>query len=179
MSRLFTLLTIILTAAVSFGLYELSYEVQRLEDELLDTNRAIARERENIAVLGAEWSLMTRPDQLQRKAEQVLAMKTLTAKQIVSFDDIPWRKDAPKPEPKKEAPKSEPAPNAAAPLADIPMVKAEPKVAPAIEATPVRAGNVTERAKPDVAAVRPKPKAAPVTRDAQVDAVLASMARRQ
>lgn len=95
MSRVLTLLAIILTAVVSYGLYHLSYEVQRLEEELIDQNRALLRDREAIQVLNAEWTYLTRPEALQVRAQRNLQLQPLLPKQIVGIDQIPMRKDAP------------------------------------------------------------------------------------
>jgi len=60
MSRGFSFIALLLLGIVAFGLYQLSYEVQRLEDELVELNRALGQERETIGVLQAEWSYLVR-----------------------------------------------------------------------------------------------------------------------
>jgi hypothetical protein len=89
MTRLITLAIVVLTALASFGLYQLSYDVRRLEDELGELNRAITQDRENIMVLEAEWSFVTRPDVLQERTAKLLDLKPTTPKQIISATDIP------------------------------------------------------------------------------------------
>lgn len=93
MSRSLSLIALVLLGIVAFGLYRLSYEVQRMEDELLELNRALAQERETIGVLQAEWSYLSRPEYLQDKAERLLDMKPATAKRIVRIEDLPWRQE--------------------------------------------------------------------------------------
>ncbi len=93
MSRTLSFIALLLLAVVSFGLYRLSYEVQRMEDELIELNRALARERETIGVLQAEWSYLSRPEYLQDKAERLLEMKPATARNIIRIEDLPWRQD--------------------------------------------------------------------------------------
>ncbi|MBX3455789.1 hypothetical protein [Ferrovibrio sp.] len=93
MSRTLSFIALLLLAVVSFGLYRLSYEVQRMEDELIELNRALARERETIGVLQAEWSYLSRPEYLQDKAERLLEMKPATARSIIRIEDLPWRQD--------------------------------------------------------------------------------------
>lgn len=94
MSRGLSLIALLLLAAVSFGLYQLSYEVQRLEEELIEMNRALSQERETIGVLQAEWSYLTRPEYLQDKAQRLLEMRPATAKDIVAIEALPWRQGA-------------------------------------------------------------------------------------
>jgi hypothetical protein len=107
-----------LTGAVSFGLYQLSYAVQGLEDDLEDFNRVVIQERENIAVLHAEWSYLTRPEALQAGARRHLELAPIEARQIVSLGELPskqarlktddapnWRDGAaPRPRAKPSAP---------------------------------------------------------------------------
>lgn len=93
MSRGLSLIALLLLAVVSFGLYQLSYEVQRLEEELIEMNRALSQERETIGVLQAEWSYLSRPEYLQNKAQRLLEMHPATAKDIVGIDALPWRQD--------------------------------------------------------------------------------------
>ena len=89
MSRSVSVAALVLTAAVSYGLYHLSYEVQRLEDELIDYNRALLRDREAIQVLQAEWSYLTRPEVLQERANRNLQLQPLLPKQIATIEQIP------------------------------------------------------------------------------------------
>jgi len=93
MSRGLSIIALLLLAVVSFGLYQLSYEVQRLEEELIELNRALSQERETIGVLQAEWSYLSRPDYLQDKAQRLLEMRPATAKDIVAIEALPWRQD--------------------------------------------------------------------------------------
>lgn len=163
MSRSLTVIAIALTGAVSFGLYQLSYEVQHREDELAELNRALVQERENIEVLRAEWSYVTRPDYLQDKAQRNLEMRPTVAKQIVGFADLPTRQQRITPD----------SPGAG-------MVSAKPKADPK-----ANAGKVAPPALPSVPVMAPqpppvKPAAPTVTasappHDALATAVLASM----
>lgn len=92
-----SLLALGVLAAASFGLYQLSYEVQRQEQELADLHDELARERQAILVLQAEWSWKTRPQRLQDLAERHLGLGPLTSAQIVTPDALPAR-PAPAPE---------------------------------------------------------------------------------
>ena len=51
----------------------------------------ISEERETIKVLGAEWSSLTRPDRLQKLAQENLKLQTVTASQFVSEDELAER----------------------------------------------------------------------------------------
>jgi hypothetical protein len=93
MTRLLSAFALALAGGMSFGLYQLAYEVQRLEDELAELSRAVAQERENISVLHAEWSYLSRPEALQDKALRHLEMVPLTARQIVGLAELPVRQE--------------------------------------------------------------------------------------
>lgn len=89
MTRIVTIAIVLLTAGASFGLYQLSYEVQRQEDELSELNRAITQDRENMLVLQAEWSYLTRPENLQGRAARLLELQPMTPRQVVNTSELP------------------------------------------------------------------------------------------
>lgn len=159
MSRGLSLIALLLLAAVSFGLYQLSYEVQRLEEELIEMNRALSHERETIGVLQAEWSYLSRPEYLQDKAERLLEMRPATARDIVAIEALPWRQDR--------------GPDRGQPMAAAPGAPPAQPVAAAI--APVQAAPAMQvAAKPETAPAA----AAPVANfDAEVAAVLGAMQR--
>jgi hypothetical protein len=158
MGRGLSILALLLLAVVAFGLYQLSYAVQRREDELVELNRALLQERETIGVLQAEWSYLTRPEYLQDKAQRLLDMRPATAKDIVTLDSLPWRQDRTGTD--KAAPPANTAPLASA--------GTQPAAAPA----PVRVA-----ARPADPAVAPAPNAAAPNLDAEAAAVLGAMQR--
>lgn len=98
MSRSLTFIAVAVTAAISFGLYQLSYEVQHLEDELAELSRALVQERENIAVLQAEWAYLTRPEALQDRAQRLLDLQPVAPGQIVDVGDLPTRQERLRPD---------------------------------------------------------------------------------
>lgn len=89
--RPITVVSVLGACAVGLGLYLVSYEVQNLEDDLSRMNRDIAAEREAIHVLKAEWSLLNDPSRLRRLAERYLGLEPVEAKQIQTFDALPYR----------------------------------------------------------------------------------------
>lgn len=165
MSRGLSVIALLLLAVVSFGLYQLSYEVQRLEEELIELNRALSQERETIGVLQAEWSYLSRPDYLQDKAQRLLEMRSATAKDIVAIEALPWRQDRGVPHPQQSAPA------VTAPV--LPPMAAAPVPAPA---QPVAAAPAAPAASSMQVAAKPAAEA-PAAFDAEVAAVLGAMQR--
>lgn len=85
------LLNLLLVAAVlvsGFILYSLEHTTRGLEREASKFRRGIAEETENMRLLNAEWSSLTRPDRLRALAERFLGLSTLKAQQIVKLDEI-------------------------------------------------------------------------------------------
>ena len=85
------LLNLMLVAAVlvsGFILYSLEHKTRGLEREAQRYQRGIEEETENMRLLNAEWSSLTRPDRLRTLAERFLGLSTLKAQQIVRLDEI-------------------------------------------------------------------------------------------
>lgn len=194
MSRSLSLIALVLLGIVAFGLYRLSYEVQRMEDELLELNRALAQERETIGVLQAEWSYLSRPEYLQDKAERLLDMKPATAKRIVRIEDLPWRQERGGAPVAQQTPAllSSAMPSAAQPSQttpnSAPASASAPAPAPASLSTPATAQMSAEKAVAPIAVAVPAASTSvanasiasagpsvPETNDADVAAVLQAM----
>lgn len=92
MMRRLVLITVALSAVVSFGLYRLSYQVQHLERELATLNDQLLAEQEAIQVLRAEWSFLNRPEVLQTLAARHLDLQPIAPGQIAhTIADLPDR----------------------------------------------------------------------------------------
>ncbi|MBT4935077.1 MAG: hypothetical protein HOL66_12600 [Rhodospirillaceae bacterium] len=80
-----TLLFLLLAGALSVVLFSVKYQVQDLEQEMVDLNGSIIKERQSIHVLEAEWSHLNDPERLAILAERHLGMKPVTPAQMVNF----------------------------------------------------------------------------------------------
>ena len=83
-----TLLFLLLAGALSVALFSVKYQVQDLEDELVDLNKSIISERQSIHVLNAEWSHLNNPERLGNLAEKFLGMTPVDPSQLATFRDI-------------------------------------------------------------------------------------------
>jgi len=86
-----TIFWLALAIAAGIGLFQVSYRVQSLEDELTRVNRQILQERDTIHVLRAEWSYLNEPTRLAELAQRHLELAPLGATQMVRIEDLPLR----------------------------------------------------------------------------------------
>jgi cell division protein FtsL len=88
MHKFLNFILVVTLLASGFVLYSLEHETRGLEREIRKHEHAITEETENMRLLNAEWSSLTRPDRLRALAEQHLGLSTLKATQIVKLEEI-------------------------------------------------------------------------------------------
>ena len=84
-----TLIAIALIGCLVAGLYHLKQQVQGVERRLAAVNQAIARDRQAIHVLRAEWAYLIRPSRLARLSARHLKLQRITPNHIRAFDELP------------------------------------------------------------------------------------------
>jgi len=89
MRRTLTVAAIILTGLMSYGLYNMKYEVRRLEAELADLRQQITVDKQGLQVLRAEWAYLNRPARLEKLATRHLDLAPIAAIQVGSIADLP------------------------------------------------------------------------------------------
>jgi cell division protein FtsL len=126
--------------ALAYVIYEVKYEARTLDDDIALLKKDIEAERDAVAVLRAEWSLLNRPERIERLAEKYLKLAPAKPNQLVTLDTL---KDSDfdgigtvVAEPAKSAPPKPAAAKApAAPATVAEPVPARPKPKPPILAT--------------------------------------------
>lgn len=93
MIRISMVIWLIVAGGVAAGLYQVKYEVQRLEEAVREVHQSIESDKRRLRVLEAEWSYLNRPSRLSRLAEAHLDMGPMQAKQITEVDALPPRID--------------------------------------------------------------------------------------
>lgn len=93
MGRLLQFAFVAVTLAVTVLVYALKYDTGREAAAIVRLKQEIAGEREAIAVLKAEWSLLNQPDRLQRLADRFLELEPLTPVHVSAIEGIPRRPD--------------------------------------------------------------------------------------
>ncbi len=91
MRRALTISAIGLTAVMSYGLYNMKYEVRRLENRVSELHQKLGADREALQVLRAEWAYLNRPDRLQGLAVRHLDLSRVVVSQIGTLEDLPVR----------------------------------------------------------------------------------------
>lgn len=97
MIRLSTLLWMLLVAVSGYAMFQVKYEVGRLDEELGRVNRQIAADREAIHVLNAEWSFLNQPARLDQLAKRYLDLGPIRTVQVGRLDTLPQHPGAPSP----------------------------------------------------------------------------------
>ncbi|MDD3287556.1 MAG: hypothetical protein PHX43_00930 [Alphaproteobacteria bacterium] len=78
-----------LTIVASIGLYNTSYRVHDLGQQLRKLNASIEAEQRTIHVLKAEWVYLANPARIEKMAKKYLAMNPSSLQQIANLKDLP------------------------------------------------------------------------------------------
>jgi cell division protein FtsL len=89
MWRLLHVIAIGALVASAVYVYSLKYQTIYASEQIVKTRHLIAKERDAINILRAEYAFLTRPDRLQALADKQLDMQPLSLHQIVKAADLP------------------------------------------------------------------------------------------
>jgi hypothetical protein len=124
-----SLITFLILLVVSYGFYQLQYEVELRQDRVAKLENQIAQDKADIKVLEAEWALLSRPKRLQQLSDRFLELAPIDPSQIRSVDELAMREEhlegaafAPRQE---KAPTGEDETPPALAVAEVPSVGAE------------------------------------------------------
>ena len=86
---------LLLAAGAVAAMFHITFEVEKLEARLHDTNRQIVREQETTHVLRAEWSYLNRPQRLESLSKELLPnLVPVASAQFITFARLPKRGEA-------------------------------------------------------------------------------------
>ncbi len=71
--------------------YSVKYQTIYASEKIVKVRHLIAKERDAISLLRAEYAHLIRPDRLQALADTQLDMQRLALNQVVKADDLPER----------------------------------------------------------------------------------------
>ncbi|MDJ0512415.1 MAG: hypothetical protein QNJ62_03085 [Methyloceanibacter sp.] len=75
-------------AALATVIYQVKYEARSLDEKIVLLQRQIEEERDSLAVARAEWSLLNRPERIERLAKKYLELSPAHPQQIVILDEV-------------------------------------------------------------------------------------------
>lgn len=87
MLRFLTITIFVVTLGMAGVLYKIKYDTRSLQLETVQLQQKIAVEQQQLAVLKAEWSILTQPQRIEALAKSI-GLKPLSPKQIISFRDL-------------------------------------------------------------------------------------------
>ena len=130
--------------ALAYVIYQVKYESRSLDVEIASLGKGIDEERDSIAVLRAEWSLLNRPERIERLAQKYLKFAPAKPAQLLTVDTVSDRdfdrarlEAAPPAPPQVQAPQAAKPASAgkhAAAVANAQATAPQPAVAPWPEA---------------------------------------------
>ena len=77
--------------ALAYVIYQAKYEARALDERIIVLNKEIGTERDALAVLRAEWSLLNRPERIERLAQKYLKLAPAHPQQLVILDEVKAR----------------------------------------------------------------------------------------
>jgi hypothetical protein len=69
-------------------IYDMKFETRRLEARAQQLSRAIEDEKDNVALMRAEWSHVARPEQVEKLARELLQLEPVKSVQIINYRDF-------------------------------------------------------------------------------------------
>ena len=72
--------------ALAYVIYEVKYQARALDEEIAGLSKEIEAERDGVAVLRAEWSLLNRPERIERLAAEISQARARAA----AISSSPW-----------------------------------------------------------------------------------------
>jgi cell division protein FtsL len=113
--------------ALAYGIYQVKYETRAFDAEIASLGTKIDDERDAIAVLRAEWSLLNRPERIERLAKKYLKLAPAKPLQLVTVDTVSDRDfDRTRIEVAAPAPEQAPKAKGAKPAVKEPAVAGAP-----------------------------------------------------
>ena len=88
-----TVVWALLAITAGSALFLMKYDVRALEDRLVSLDGEIARNRQAVHVLKAEWSFLNQPARLEDLGRRLLRLQPFDAARIGTIDDIPMLAD--------------------------------------------------------------------------------------
>jgi len=86
--RLVSLLAFGFLTGLVILIYDMKYETRRLESKAQQLARAIEDEKDNVALMRAEWSHVARPERVEKLARELLELEPVKTAQTINHQDF-------------------------------------------------------------------------------------------
>ena len=81
----------VVTVMLTYGLYTMKHEVQRLESKLQSLHKQLASEREAVRILRAEWSFLNNPERIEKLTARHLDLTPVSVHRISAMARLPFK----------------------------------------------------------------------------------------
>jgi cell division protein FtsL len=71
---------------LAYVIYQVKYDTRSLDVDIASLSKDIEAERDSVAVLRAEWSLLNRPERIERLAEKYLDLAPPKPQQMLALE---------------------------------------------------------------------------------------------
>src|SRR6478672_9139961 len=88
MLRFINICLVIALVALAYVIYEGKYAARALDEDISGLRKDIETEQDAVAVLHAEWSLLNRPERIERLATKYLKLAPARPPQLVTLDTV-------------------------------------------------------------------------------------------
>jgi len=88
MLRFVNICLVLALVALAYVIYEGKYEARALDEDIGGLRKEIETERDAVAVLRAEWSLLNRPERIERLAKKHLKLNPARPQQLVTIETV-------------------------------------------------------------------------------------------
>jgi len=86
MLRFFNICLCLALVVLAYVIYEVKYDTRALDVEISALSKDIEAERDSVAVLRAEWSLLNRPERIERLAQKYLDLGSPKPRQMLALE---------------------------------------------------------------------------------------------
>jgi cell division protein FtsL len=86
--RLLSLLAFGFLTGLIILIYDMKYQTRQLEDRAAQLERSISEEKDNVALMRAEWSHVTQPERIERLARDILKLEPAKPEQLITDRDF-------------------------------------------------------------------------------------------
>jgi cell division protein FtsL len=86
MLRFFNICLSLALVVLAYVIYQVKYDTRSLDVDIASLSKDIEAERDSVAVLRAEWSLLNRPERIERLAEKYLDLAPPKPQQTLALE---------------------------------------------------------------------------------------------